>query len=405
MTFNGFVTPPETLERPRTRRPPLDLGSRPILVFWETTRACRLACRHCRAEAIEQPLPGQLSTAEALAFVESLTGFGRPYPVLVVTGGDPLMRPDLGLVLERAGELGLPRALAPSVTPLLTPERLEWLRGLGVSTISLSLDGAGPEAHEGMRRVPGHFAATLAALRAARAAGMTVQVNTVVTRDTVAELPAVARIVADSGASIWELFFLVKVGRGVDVGELSAEENEDVCHFLYDASRYGFIVRTVEAPFFRRIVQWRRAQPALPLDPGPLYLRLGEELRRQLGPPGLDSRAQTKGTRDGKGIVFVGHDGEVYPAGFLPLSLGNVRRENLVETYHSHPLLRAIRAAAFTGRCGACDYADLCGGSRARAFASCGDPLGEDPACCYGLEEVESPSVNGSGRHAAEGEG
>ncbi|MGZ4463057.1 MAG: TIGR04053 family radical SAM/SPASM domain-containing protein, partial [Gaiellaceae bacterium] len=403
--FNGFVTPPETLERPRTRRPPLDLGSRPILVFWETTRACRLACRHCRAEAIEQPLPGQLSTAEALAFVESLTGFGRPYPVLVVTGGDPLMRPDLGLVLERAGELGLPRALAPSVTPLLTPERLEWLRGLGVSTISLSLDGAGPEAHEGMRRVPGHFAATLAALRAARAAGMTVQVNTVVTRDTVAELPAVARIVADSGASIWELFFLVKVGRGVDVGELSAEENEDVCHFLYDASRYGFIVRTVEAPFFRRIVQWRRAQPALPLDPGPLYLRLGEELRRQLGPPGLDSRAQTKGTRDGKGIVFVGHNGEVYPAGFLPLSLGNVRRENVVETYRSHPLLRAIRAAAFTGRCGGCDYADLCGGSRARAFASCGDPLGEDPACCYGLEEVESPSVNGSGRHAAEGEG
>jgi radical SAM protein len=392
------VSPPETLERPRVRGQPLDLGSRPLLVFWEATRACRLSCRHCRAEAIEQPLPGELSTAEALSFVESLTAFGRPAPVLVITGGDPLMRRDLGTVLERVRELELPRALAPSVTPLLTTERLQWLRELGVSTISISLDGAGAGVHEAMRGVPGHFAATLAALAAARAAGVTVQVNTIVSRDTVSELPGIAGIVSGSGASIWELFFLVKVGRGVDVRELPPPENEEVCHFLVDASCYGFVVRTVEAPFFRRVVEWRRVEPGLPLDPGPLYLRLCEQLRARLGPPRFDPRAPTKSTRDGKGIAFVGHDGEIYPSGFLPLSLGNVRSDSLVDVYRRHPLLRSIRAAEFSGRCGGCDYADLCGGSRARAFAASGDPLGEDPACAYGLKGAATPSANGSRR-------
>jgi radical SAM protein len=396
------VTPPETLEHVRVRRQPLDLGSRPILVFWEATRSCRLSCRHCRAEAIEQPLPGELSTTEALSFVESLVGFGRPYPVLVITGGDPLMRSDLSLILERARELGLPRALAPSVTPLLTPDRLRWLRDLGVSTVSISLDGASADVHERMRGVAGHFEATLAALRAARAAGMTVQVNTVVSRDTVEELPSVAKIVFDSGASIWELFFLVKVGRGVDVRELSPPENEDVCHFLVDASRYGFIVRTVEAPFFRRVVHWRRSELALPLDPGPLYLRLSDGLRALLGPPVGDSRAQTKGTRDGKGIIFVGHDGAIHPAGFLPVPLGNVRRDDIADVYRSHPLLVSIRAGRFGGRCGACEYADLCGGSRARAYASSGDPLAEDPACAYGLDRAERrPRARSTRRRAS----
>lgn len=307
--------------------------------------------------------------------------------MLIITGGDALMRGDLLELAGRASELGLSLAVAPSVTPLLSSQTLAPLRERGVKVVSVSLDGARPGTHEGIRRVEGHFEATLSALRLLRSHGFTVQVNTLVARENADELPDIARIVKEVGATIWELFFLVRVGRGTALDELSPDENEDVCHFLYDASRYDFIVRTVEAPFFRRVVAWRKGAPDADSQAryslGPLYERLVSRLRELLGEPVSEPRAQTKGTRDGKGIVFVSHDGEVYPAGFLPLPLGNVRRESIVEIYREHPLLKQIRAGRFHGRCGACEYADLCGGSRARAFASSGDPLGADPACPY----------------------
>jgi radical SAM protein len=363
-------------------RMPIDLEQRPMLVFWETTRACLLSCRHCRACAQPTPLPDQLSTEEGLALIEQLSTFGDPAPVLIATGGDVLMRPDLDRLARRGAALHLPLALSPSVTPLLTAERAGELRRLGVKVASISLDGATAGCHEGIRGVPGHFEATLRAIRLLRAAGITVQVNTLVMRENVEELPEVAAIVAREGASIWELFFLVQVGRGEALEELSPAENEDVCHFLFDASRYGFVVRTVEAPFFRRVVAWRREHPE-PRGTGALYERLAAGLRARLGEPAEPPKAQTKGTRDGKGIVFVAHNGDVYPAGFLPLVLGNVRDASLVEIYRDHPLLRDIRAGRFSGRCGTCAYTDLCGGSRARAYAASGDPLGEDPACAY----------------------
>jgi radical SAM protein with 4Fe4S-binding SPASM domain len=239
-----------------------------------------------------------------------------------------------------------------------------------------------------VRGIEGHFATTLEAIARLRRHGITVQVNTVVMRPNVEELAAIARIVKESGASIWEVFFLIQVGRGRDVGELTPSENEDVCHFLVDASRYGVIVRTVEGPFFRRVVVTRSrgdvsaGDDAVP-PRGALYERLAAALRAELGEPTSPVRAQTKGTRDGKGIVFVAHDGEIHPSGFLPLSLGNVRRDDIVGVYREHPLLRQIRAADFGGRCGRCEFRQICGGSRARAFAAAGDPLAEDPACAY----------------------
>lgn len=366
----------------------LDLDSRPILVFWESTRACGLACRHCRASAIAQPLPGELTAGEARSFLGSLAGFGSPSPVLIATGGDVLERRDLDSLLRHARGLELPVALAPSVTPLLTDERVAALRRAGVKVASISLDGATAATHEGVRGVEHHFEATLAAIRRLRRHGLTVQLNTVVMRDTVEELPAIARIVKETGASIWEAFFLVPVGRGRALGELTPAENEDVCHFLFEASCHGFVVRAVEAPFFRRVVAARRerepaADTGASFELGPLYERLATGLRAELGDPTSPSRAQTKGTRDGKGILFVAHDGEIYPSGFLPLSLGNVRWDDVVCVYREHPVLRSIRAAEFTGRCGRCPYRTLCGGSRARAYASAGDPLAEDPACAY----------------------
>jgi len=365
-----------------------DLDQSPMLVFWESTKACLLSCRHCRASAISCPMSGELDGVEAAVFLEQLTGFGRPHPVLVVTGGDVLMRADLLGLVDRASTLGLPLAVAPSVTPLLTSETLAALRSRGVKAVSISLDGATPETHEGIRLVEGQFEATLAALRPLRSHGFTVQVNTLVMRENVHELADIARLVKEVGASIWELFFLVQVGRGTTLEELSPAENEDVCHFLFDASRYDFVVRTVEAPFFRRVVAWRNGDPP-DVDPrgryglGPLYETLAARLRTLLGEQSSEPKAQVKGTRDGKGIVFVSHDGEIFPAGFLPHSLGNVRRDSIVEVYRENSLLKEIRASRFHGRCGACEYADLCGGSRSRAFASSGDALDEDPACAY----------------------
>ncbi len=373
---------------PAPGRTPLDFDRRPILVFWETTRACGLACRQCRASAIVQPLPDELTTAQAARLVESLTGFGMPRPVLIATGGDVLMRHDLDAMIEYARALKVPVALAPSVTSLLTDERVVELHRAGVRVASISLDGGTPETHDDVRGVEGHFADTLTAIRRLREGGLTVQVNTVVMRDTVEELPLIARIVKESGASVWEVFFLIRLGRGRDLGELTPAENEDVCHFLVDASRYGFVVRTVEAPFFRRVVVSRQHDPGdahvcATYGLGTLYEQLAGALRAELGAATSPPRAQTKGTRDGRGIVFVGHDGEIHPSGFLPFSLGNVTRDDIVQVYREHPLLRRIRAADFSGRCGRCSYRDLCGGSRARAYAAGGDPLAEDPACAY----------------------
>ncbi|MEI8240692.1 MAG: TIGR04053 family radical SAM/SPASM domain-containing protein [Actinomycetota bacterium] len=361
--------------------PRVDLDRRPILVFWESTRACGLACAHCRAEAQHQPVPGELNTEQALHFIDSLAAFEKPSPILVITGGDALMRPDLDELIVHAKSSGVSVALSPSVTPLLTDERLGELRSIGVKVASLSLDGASPATHEGLRGIPGHFAETLDAIDRLVAHGFVVQINTVVTSDNVEELPEVARILRDHGASIWEVFFLVNVGRGTSMLELGPDDNEDVCQFLYDASRYGFVVRTVEGPMFRRVVKWRTDGVVGPT--GSLYARLAAGLVERLGEPTAESKAHTKGTRDGRGIIFVSSTGDVFPAGFLPVVLGNVNDDDIVDLYRNDPLLQRIRAAEFGGKCGRCDFRELCGGSRARAFAATGDALGEDPACSY----------------------
>lgn len=358
-----------------------DFAQRPMLVFWETTRACGLACRHCRASATIQALPGELTTAEGRELIDQVAGFGRPFPILVLTGGDCLMRSDLFELVGHATDLGVPVALSPSVTPSLTTQMIDRIASSGVKAVSISLDGALAATHDGVRGIPGHFEATEQAIRALVRAGLTVQINTTVMRANVDELADIAALVAQTGAHVWEVFFLVHVGRGVATDAVSPREHEQICHFLYDASHHGFIVRTVEAPFFRRVVTRRRAGD--PPPDGELYGALAGRLAALLGPAAGTASAHTASTRDGKGIVFVAYDGEVYPAGFLPDALGNVRTAPIARIYQDHPLLRRIRAAEFSGRCGRCEYADLCGGSRARAFAATGDALGEDPACVY----------------------
>jgi AdoMet-dependent heme synthase len=372
----------ERVTRSATSAPrALDYSQRPMLVFWEVTRACLLACRHCRASATRDPLPGELDGDEGRALIDQVAAFGRPYPILVLTGGDCLLREDVFEMVAHADSLGVPVAMSPSVTPMLTPEAIARMAEAGVKAVSLSLDGATPATHDGVRGIPGHFEQTIPMIRALVAAGLKVQINTTVMSANLEELADIAALMAETGVAIWEVFFLVHVGRGEATGAITAAEHEDVCHFLYDASHYGFIVRTVEAPFFRRVVVERRAgRPA----PGTTtYHRMHERLVERLGQAERGSSAHTASTRDGKGIVFVSHDGEVYPAGFLPLALGSVRERSLAEIYRDSPVLRRIRAAEFSGRCGRCEYADLCGGSRARAYADTCDPLAEDSACVH----------------------
>lgn len=360
-----------------------DPDQRPFLVIWEVTRACDLACVHCRAEAMPERHPFELSTDEGRALLEQIASFGRPAPLTVLTGGDPFVRPDLPELVAYGRELGLSVALSPSVTPRLTREVLVELRAAGAKAVSLSLDGSTPSLHDGFRGVDGVFDATMDAARWVRELGMRLQLNTTVTATTVHDLTEVLRLVDRLEAFLWSLFFLVGTGRGRDLQPLGATDTEAVLHFLVDASRH-VPVKTTEAPHYRRVVAQRHAGGRPPT--GGLYAELaarlqglGPELRRSdrhLRPP-MDVNA-------GRGFVFVSHVGVVHPSGFLPLSAGSVREHPLPELYRSSPLLRSLRDPdRLGGICGRCGFREICGGSRSRAFAATGDPLAAEPTCVY----------------------
>ncbi len=347
-----------------------------MLVFWETTKACLLACRHCRATAQPNPLPGQLDTEEGMHLLRSIRAFGDPPPVIVFTGGDLILRDDIFDLIAEANRLGLHVAAAPAATPLLDRSMLQRLKDSGVQSVSLSLDAPGP-VHDGIRGVEGTYELTLAATRAALSVGLKVQINTVVMRSTLDTLPEIAALLLREGVPIWEVFFLIVTGRAGDDDALSPREHDDVCHFLLDVSRYDMLVRTVEAPFVRRVLREREAGK----EGGALHAHLRQELERLVGAAAHPVRMGTRGTLDGDGILFVAHDGTISPGGFLPLELGNVRQDDLVAVYRDDPLLQRIRRREFAGRCGSCEYRGVCGGSRARAYASFGDPFASDPAC------------------------
>lgn len=343
-------------------------GAAPMIVYWELTNACGLACRHCRATAMPKPAPGELSTAEALDFLDEITRFGDPMPHVVMTGGDPLRRPDLRELVRAAVERGIGVSLAPAVTPELTLARLEQLRDDGVSAISLSLDGSSPATHDTVRGVPGTFDATMTALRWAAQLELPVQVNTLVTAGTAEDLPAVYDLLREHRLLRWSLFFLISVGRGATLIELTPWAAERLMGWLWRISADApFQVRTTEAMMFRRVAATalkRKGHSDADVASHPL--------------------SRSFGIRDGNGIVFVAHDGTVTPSGFLPLGVGNVRDTGLVELYRNAPLMRALRdPSGFADRCGRCEYRMWCGGSRARAYAWTGDPLASDPLCPY----------------------
>ncbi len=211
-------------------------SEKPIMVFWETTRACLLSCVHCRASAIKEPLPGELTTEEGVRLIDQVASFGTPSPIIVFTGGDPLLRGDLFELLSHAADAGVRFALSPAVTELLSYDALKRIRDAGVSAVSVSLDGAYAQTHDSIRRIDGTYQRTVQAMKDAVSLGLNIQVNTAIMKSNYTELPQLFHLIRGLGVKTWELFFLVKVGRGSGVDDLTPEEVESVCNFLYDAS-------------------------------------------------------------------------------------------------------------------------------------------------------------------------
>ncbi|MFO0758028.1 MAG: TIGR04053 family radical SAM/SPASM domain-containing protein [Byssovorax sp.] len=355
-------------------------ASAPSRVYWEITRSCDLACRHCRAEAAPHCDPGELDTEAGLRLLHQLAA-ASPQPHVIFTGGDPLKRADLFQLIATARELGMGVSVSPSATPLLTDEAITKLKEAGVEAISLSLDGADAVRHDDIRRVPGCFERTLRAGRKAREVGLAFQVNTLVSQETVDDMPAIEQLARSIGASRWSLFFLVTVGRGTVLNPISGERAEELLTWLAQRAREpGMVLTTTEAPHYRRIVMEQRM---LHPENGPPRSQKNGDGH---GPPHPHAHphAAGAGIRDGNGVMFIDNEGEIFPSGFLQVSAGNVKVEDPIFVYQNAPLFQVLRAAeSFGGRCGHCTYRAVCGGSRARAWAATGDPLAEDPLCTY----------------------
>ncbi|MDN5797005.1 MAG: TIGR04053 family radical SAM/SPASM domain-containing protein [Intrasporangium sp.] len=381
-------TPTSHAERRAVRRLRHDAGDRPMIVIWEVTRACALVCRHCRADAQHRRDPGELTTEQGRALLADIAGFGTPYPIVVLTGGDPFERPDLADLVRHGHSLGLHMALSPSVTPRLTPAVLTELRAAGAGAMSLSLDGASASTHDAFRGVAGVFEQTLVAAGQVREAGFRLQVNSTVTKDNVDELPALLELVLGLGVSLWSVFFLVPTGRGRLLDALEAEQVEDVLHWLHDVSDL-VALKTTEAPHYRRVVI-ERARAESSAAPGPvlgdLYHRLAAATAPiRAGRAGAQRRPRPPiEVNSGRGFAFVDHRGDVYPSGFLPQRCGNVREGGFREVYRTSPLLRSLRdPEQLRGKCRDCEFRVVCGGSRSQAYAVHGDVLGSDPNCVH----------------------
>ena len=350
--YNARVTAP--------KHPPMcDFAERPFILFWEVTRACALACKHCRAIAQPKAHPEELNHEEALALVDEIAELAPP--MLVLTGGDPMMRRDIFDIIERATARGLRVALSPAATNRLLHTDFHKLRAAGVVSMSLSLDGATQATHDAFRGVPHTFERTLQAARMAKEAGIQLQINTTISRSTLPELEGFVDILKEIQPDVWSVFLLVPTGRATLEELPDATELEALWSRLLELrSELPFAIKTTEGHHYRRaLMQAARSSGA----PAP----------RHMVP-----------TRDGKGVAFISHVGEIQPSGFLPLTAGNVRTDKLADIYRSHPLFVQLRNDdALGGKCGRCEYRRMCGGSRARAYGSCGDMMAAEPLCNY----------------------
>lgn len=369
----------------------IDFNRSPFVVIWEMTRACDLSCVHCRAAAQSRRSQFELTTDEGFRLIDDIA---RLEPrVFVITGGDPLKRADLYDTIAYAKQAGLNPSVTPSATPLLTPEAIAKMKAHGVARLAISLDHYTRQDHDEFRRVRGSFDLTMRAIQAACDNDIPVQINSTVTKRTAADMPKLAELLSKfPNVVMWSVFFLVPTGRAKTADMIEAEEVESLFGDLYAISkRVPFDVRTTEAMHYRRFVMQRMmaaqgkctddlVNPETGLiDASTLFMgRLGVQHQS-----GAVTRAP-KGVNEAKGFVFVSHIGDVFPSGFLPLKAGNVKKESIVDLYRDSPLFRDLRNTNnLKGKCGACEFRELCGGSRSRAWSVTGDVFASDPICTY----------------------
>jgi len=362
----------------------IDTTRRPFVLIWEVTQACELACKHCRADAQPRRHPEELTTEAGKQLLRDARAFGEGQ-LVVLSGGDPLARDDTLDLIEYGTDIGLRMTLTPSGTGSLSSDRIEALADAGLRRLALSVDGGSAATHDAFRQEQGSFDQTLRAAEAAQSAGLPLQINTTVCAETVDQLPAIRELVADLGAVLWSVFFLVPVGRGRVLDPVSPERAEDVMEWLAAVSDDApFGVKTTEAPHYRRVALDQRG------DGGTT-------------PPEGDGIGRRMGITAGNGFAFVSHRGDVYPSGFLPKTAGNVRAKPLTEIYRDSELFRSLREPdSLRGKCGACEYRHVCGGSRSRAFAYTGDPLESDPLCEYVPEGYDGPLPSQPSRPTAD---
>lgn len=356
----------------------IDFDEQPFIVIWETTQACDLACVHCRACAQPFRSSQELTTDEATRMIDEIGAMQAP--LFVMTGGDPLKRPDIYELVAHAAKLGVRPSLTPSATPLLTRTAVANLKESGLARLAISLDGPTAEIHDNFRRVPGSFQWTLDGVQYAHEVGLPIQINTTITRHNLQYLDETIALMEKLGIVLWSVFFLVPTGRGQTIDLISAEEFEQVFEKLYETSkRVPFDIKSTEAQHYRRyLLQKKTEMRQRGIAPG-------ERMPHFLGIESADGIGRApKGINDGKGFVFISHLGEVFPSGFLPVSAGNIRTQSLADLYRNSPLFKALRDTSnLDGKCGRCEFKEICGGSRARAYALTGDLFAEEPCCVY----------------------
>jgi radical SAM protein len=356
----------------------------PFLAIWEVTQSCDLACKHCRAAAQPIPHPDELTHEEGKALIDQIADMH--IPIFVFTGGDPLKRKDVFELIRYAAGKGVQVAVTPSATPLLTREQIFKMKEAGVVRLGISLDGSCPEIHDAFRGLPGAYARTIQAIEWAGEAGIPIQVHTTISRHNAHDLDNLCALFEKLAIVMWNVFFLVPVGRGQLDDLLSGEEFEQVFGKIYELSRRAnFQIKTTEAMHYRRyLLQHNLEEKKMGHGHGHPHGAAYEP-----GAPTSDgqTRAMSWATRrvnDGKGFVFISHMGNVYPSGFLPIHAGNIRETPLSEIYRNAPIFKALRdTKRLEGKCGACEFKEICGGSRARAYALTGDPLAAEPCCIY----------------------
>jgi len=352
-----------------------DFNQSPFTIAWEVTRACAYACVHCRANAQHHRDPNELSAREAYQLIDRLSAFDNP--ILIFTGGDPMMRPDLFDLIAYATQKGLRCSLTPTATALPTLERLQQAKQSGIKRIALSLDAPQAEIHDAFRQVSGSWQRTMDILHRAHEVGLSVQVNTTVAKHNLDILPDMVPFIEEVQAVQWSLFFLVPTGRALINQMISAQEHERIFHWLYDLSKMApFDIKSTAAPMYRRVaIQRKKAETNgnQPITFQGAGFQYADGLHRPV-----------KGVNDGNGFLFISHTGDVEPSGFLPISAGNVREHDVVDLYRNAPLFRELRDySKLKGKCLRCEYREICGGQRGRAYSITGDYMQSDPACAY----------------------